>query len=77
MREDDAAFAARAAARAEWPVRVFRLGEEPPEGLDTTPEQRIEMMWEMAVQAYGMAGIPIPDYDRAHTPIRLVRRGEP
>jgi len=34
------------------------------------------MMWELAVRAYGMAGIPIPDYDRAHTPIRVVRRGD-
>ncbi len=57
-------------------MRIVRLGEEPPDGLDTTPEERIEMMWELAVRAHGMAAIPIPDYDRAHTPIRVVRRGE-
>lgn len=72
---DDRA-AERAARRADWPVHVVRRGEEPPDGLDTTPEERIEMMWELAVRAYGMAGIPIPDYARADTPIRVVRRGE-
>jgi hypothetical protein len=69
--------AERAAQRATWPVRVFARGEEPPDGADTTPEQRIDMMWELAVRAYGMAGIPIPDYPRAETPIRFVRRGQP
>ncbi len=69
-------LAKRAAHRAEWPIQVVRRGEERPDGLDTTPEQRIEMMWELAVRAYGMAGIPIPDYARADTPIRVVRRGE-
>ncbi|MFY9345995.1 MAG: hypothetical protein WAT39_26125, partial [Planctomycetota bacterium] len=59
----------------DWPVRAVARGAEPPDGLDTTPEQRIEMMWELAVQAYRLAGIPIPDYDRAQAPIRVVRRG--
>ena len=69
-------LAKRAAHRADWPIQVVRRGEERPDGLETTPEQRIEMMWELAVRAYGMAGIPIPDYARADTPIRVVRRGE-
>jgi len=34
------------------------------------------MMWELVVQAYAIAGIPIPDYDRAHTPIRIRRLGD-
>jgi hypothetical protein len=74
MQHDDAA--ARAMKRADWPSRVVRRGDEPPDGLHTTPEERVEMMWELAVRAYGIAGIPIPDYDRAHTPIRVVRRGD-
>ncbi len=57
-------------------MRVFRRGEEPADGDDTTPEQRIGMMWELAVQAWTLAGLPIPDYDRAHTPVRMLRRGE-
>ena len=74
MQQDDAD--ARAAKRAHWPVVITRLGEEPPDGLDTTPEERLEMMWELSVRACGMAGIPIPDYDRANTPIRIVYRGK-
>ena len=74
MQQDDAA--ARRARRATWPVRIVRRGEEPHDSEDTTPEERIAMMWELAVQAWGMAGIPIPDYDRAHTPIKVVRRGQ-
>lgn len=74
MQQDDAD--ARTAKRAGWPLLITRLGEEPPDGVDTSPEERIEMMWELSVRAYGMAGIPIPDYDRANTPIRIVYRGK-
>jgi hypothetical protein len=63
--------------RANWPVRVIRRGEE--EAVDepaTTPEQRLAMMWELATQAWAMAGIPLPDYDRAHTPVSIRKRDE-
>jgi hypothetical protein len=73
MVDDDAE--ARRARRTDWPVRVVSRGDEPPAGLATKPEERIEMMWELAVQAWRLAGLPIPDYDRANTPIRVVRRG--
>jgi hypothetical protein len=54
---------------------VHALGSEEP--LDaTTPLERVGMMWELAVQAYAVAGIPIPDYNRAYTPVRVVRRDE-
>ena len=65
----------RREARRHWPVTVHALGAEPP--LDpTTPLQRVGMMWELVVQAWAIAGHPIPDYDRAHTPIRILRRHE-
>ena len=71
----DADEQSRRVARANWPVAVRRLGDEEPCD-DTTPEQRLGMMWELAVQAWAMAGIPIPDYDRAHMPVRVLRRGD-
>src|SRR3954454_330768 len=39
---------ARAAARKSWPIRVYRLGEDPDEDLSdtTTASERLEMMWE-------------------------------
>lgn len=69
MQDDEQA---RRHARRHWPITVQELGSEPPPD-STTPLERIGMMWELAVQAYAIAGIPIPDYDRAHTPVRVVR----
>jgi hypothetical protein len=69
--------AERAAARASWPIRHFALGEEPNEDLrdSTTPEQRLGMMWELAVQAWTLSGRPLPTYERWEAP-GLVRRAE-
>jgi hypothetical protein len=65
----------RAAARNDWPVRRFALGEEAGEDLSasTTPEERFAMMWELAVEAWTLAGHGIPDYDRGHAPGRVLR----
>ncbi len=69
--------AARAAAPDEWPIRVFRLGEEPSEDLSatTTAAQRLAMMWALALDAWAAAGRPIPDYPRHQAPIRILRAG--
>jgi hypothetical protein len=69
---------ARAAARQSWPVRKFRLGQEPEEDLSetTTAKERLEMMWPLAVDAWTLAGREIPDYPREKTPVRIVRRGK-
>jgi len=69
MQDDEQA---RRHARRHWPITLHALGSEPPPD-STTPLERIGMMWELVVQAYATAGIPIPDYDRAHTPVRVVR----
>jgi hypothetical protein len=66
----------RRAKRASWPIKQFRLGEEPPDWAGTTAEQRLAAMWEIALQTWRVAGLPIPDYDRAHTPIRVCRLGD-
>jgi hypothetical protein len=77
--EAEAARQARAAARSSWPIRRFRLGEEPSDDLSatTTAQQRLEMMWPLAVEAWSLTGRPIPDYSRDQTPYRLFRPGEP
>lgn len=69
-------FEARRLARAQWPVRAVHRDADDTTLDDTTPEQRIGMMWELAVQAWKLAGLPIPDYDRAHTPVRKLLRSE-
>jgi hypothetical protein len=77
METRDAA-ALRRAARAQWPVRRFRLGEEPPDDLSdvTTPAERIAMMWPLAEEAWRIAGRPLPTYDRRSIPARIFRPGE-
>jgi hypothetical protein len=64
--------------RADWPIRRYRLGEEPPDDLseDSTPEQRLAMMWRLAREGWLLAGRALPTYSRAHLPSRLFRPGE-
>ena len=66
----------RAAARRSWPVRKYRLGEEPSDDLrdSTTAEERLQMMWQLAVDAWNLTGKPIPDYDRSEAPVRKSQR---
>ena len=75
MRDD--AAEARVAARRGWPVRIFRLGEEPGDELsaETTAEQRLAMVWELSARMWELAGSPQPSYTRSDMPIRLTRRG--
>jgi hypothetical protein len=67
----------RRAARADWPIARFRLGEEPSDDLSevTTPAQRIAMMWFLAETAWKVAGRRWPRYGRANIPTRLFPRG--
>jgi hypothetical protein len=69
----------RAEARRNWPVRKYRLGEEPSEDLSssTTAAERIGMMWRLAQDAWAMTGRPIPDYPREKTPITKRRLHDP
>ena len=65
----------RAEARASWPIRRYRLGSEPSDDLSatTTPEQRLAMMWELALQAWQLTGHQLPTYSRSEIPGKLVR----
>jgi len=75
QRRDDSARV-RAARRDDWPVRKYRLGSEPSDDLSdqTTAEQRLEMMWPLALEAWSLTGKRIPDYPRRETPILRLRR---
>lgn len=63
--------------RAGWPVRWHRLGDEPSEDLSptTTAEERLAMMWPLALEAFGLAG-PLPVYRRGEAPVALRRTRE-
>ena len=66
----------RAMSRRAWPIRKYRLGEEPSDDLSgsTTPTQRLEMMWPLALEAWSLTGKPMPDYARDEAPVRRFRR---
>ena len=62
--------------RARWPVRRFPLGAEPGDDLSatTTPAERIAMVWTLTLEAWAVAGRPLPVYRRDETPVRVLRR---
>jgi hypothetical protein len=68
---------ARRRARADWPIRKFRLGEEPAEDVSswTTPEERLRIAWSLSVEAWLVAGGSLPTYTRSELPATLVRDG--
>ncbi len=75
MAPNDGSAAARRQARGSWPVKVFRLGAEPGDDLSdlTTPEERIAMMWRLAVDAWISSGQSLPEYTRDRMPGRVIR----
>jgi len=65
----------RATARGDWPIRTSSLTRQPSDDLcqDTTAEQRLAMMWDLAISAWTLAGREVPDYSRHEAPGRVVR----
>jgi hypothetical protein len=68
---------ARRRARADWPIRKFRLGEEPAEDVSswTTPAERLGIAWQLSVEAWLLSGGSLPTYTRAELPATLIRDG--
>ena len=56
--------------RASWPVRRFRLGEEPvvDSYVSLTPEERVTVAWELSRRACHIARMPTAEYTRATMP---------
>jgi hypothetical protein len=69
---------ARAQQRASWPVRRFALGHEPGPNLEatTTAQERLAMMWPLAIEAWSLGGRPLPAYLRSESPIRRLSLGD-
>ena len=59
------------------PVRIFRLGGEPPDDLreTTTAAQRLDILRELTKRAWTLSGQPFPSYSRRQIPVRVVRPG--
>jgi hypothetical protein len=70
----------RRRARAGWEVRKYRLGEEPAvdlRALDVPEAERAEGLAQISLLAWRLSGRPLPDYDRASMPGRILRGVEP
>ena len=61
------------ADRRTWPVRRFTLDTQPGDDLSgvNTPEERLEMMWPLALEAWTLTGAALPDYARGSAPVRV------
>jgi hypothetical protein len=69
---------ARRRARASWRIAVRPLAADDDDlSGETTAAQRIAMMWPLAVEAWRLAGRPLPAYSRANIPSRVFRDGPP
>lgn len=65
----------RRAARADWPVRKFRLGEEPVDDFSAcTAGERMMMVEQMSRDAWASAGRAMPRYSRREMPVRIIRK---
>jgi hypothetical protein len=73
--EDRESVRIGASRRQGWTVQKYKLGHEPGDDLSasTTPEERLAMMWPLALEAWTLSGAGVPDYDRRAAPVRRLR----
>ena len=64
----------RARCRRSWVVRVDRLDNQSGEDLSsqTTAEERLAMMWPLALDAWRLSGRRLAEYSRAEIPVRIL-----
>jgi hypothetical protein len=72
---DHSDAAERAKGRRDWPLLAYPLGHEPGDDLSatTTAEERLAMMWPLAIEAWTLSGRPFPEYARDAMPVRVLR----
>jgi hypothetical protein len=66
---------ARARARCSWPGRITDLAHAEPAvaGAAIGGRERVAMVWRITLDAWALAGLPMPQYDRADMPGRVLR----
>lgn len=67
----------RRANPSRWPVRRYRLGEEPiADPLDQrSATERVAAMWPLAVSIWTLSGRSLPEYERSQMPGVVLRAG--
>lgn len=65
----------RRRARAAWPVRRFRLGEEPlvDERDASTVDERVALVWKLTCEQWAIGNREWPAYRRSEMPGRILR----
>jgi hypothetical protein len=77
MSDESDRFAARAAKRSHWPVVRYDLGAEPADAVSgASIEERLDMMWPLALDAWASSGKPLPQYERSEIPAKLTRSSD-
>jgi hypothetical protein len=63
--------------RQDLPVVVRHLQDPERDDLSgmLDASQRVALVWELSRRMWELTGRPVPRYDRASMPVRLVRRG--
>lgn len=62
--------------RSQWTIRIGKLGDRKFEvgTANTTPEQRLEMVWPLTVQAWAFKGVDVAESRLPRHLIRITRR---
>lgn len=60
--------------RAGWPIRLNTLGHQDPARMDGPVSERLRAVETLTRQAWTLARLPLPDYARHETPVRVVTR---
>ena len=62
--------------RDPWPVRIYRLGQEPLDDLaaSSTPAERLCMVDVLSRRSWELSGRPLPQHSRASLSITVLRR---
>ena len=63
--------------RSHYPTRIIRPGDRelPDPVLSMTPEQRLEMVWPLTLEAWRFMGKPVDELRLQRHVVRVVRRG--
>jgi hypothetical protein len=71
---EEAAREARRQARANWPIRKYKLGEEPPDDLShLSPDERVSLLFDLSISAWLLAGNELPRLPRSQWPGVVIR----
>ena len=76
MKMSDSAFEARAARRRATWAGDLRTEHRAVQVDETTVEQRVAVMRELAEAGWALRGAPFPSYTRAEMPGRVIRPRE-